>query len=92
VNTVLEMAGVDDELSAHASRHLSRIEQQFDATLRDAGCTPQQAHELAQMLMLLNEGVRVASRRRLSVQAQLDPIDATFRLLRGQLQPVPARR
>jgi hypothetical protein len=37
------------------------------------------------MLMLLNEGVRVASRRRLSVSEQLDPIATTFRVLRTQI-------
>jgi TetR/AcrR family transcriptional repressor of nem operon len=89
VNTVLEMAGVDDDLSDRASRHLSDIERLFDATLRDAGCAPAQSRELAQMLMLLNEGVRVASRRRLSTRAQLDPIAATFRLLRQQLATPP---
>jgi hypothetical protein len=51
----------------------------------------QQARELAAMLMLLNEGVRVASRRRLSTRAQLDPIVTTFRMLREQMAP-PGQR
>jgi len=90
VNTVLEMAGVDDELSAHASRHLGRVEDEFGATLRAAGCSAEQARELAQMLMLFNEGVRVASRRRIGARAQLDPIATTFRVLRQHLAAGPA--
>jgi hypothetical protein len=35
------------------------------------------------MLMLMNEGVRVASRRKLAAKDQLDPIATTFRLLRS---------
>lgn len=85
VNTVLEMAGVDDELCDRASRHLAGIERLFESTLRDAGFAPARARELAGVLMLLNEGVRVASRRRLGARAQLDPIAATFRMLKEQL-------
>jgi TetR/AcrR family transcriptional repressor of nem operon len=85
VNTVLEMAGVDDDLCDRASRHLTAIEGLFETTLRDAGFTPARARELAGVLMLLNEGVRVASRRRLAARAQLDPIAATFRMLEEQL-------
>jgi TetR/AcrR family transcriptional repressor of nem operon len=90
VNTVLEMAGVDDDLSDRASRHLADIQGLFEQALRQAGCTPVQSRELAAMLMLLNEGVRVASRRRLTTREQLDPIAATFRMLRQQV-PEPAR-
>lgn len=85
VNTVLEMAGVDDALCDRASAHLAGIERLFDGTLRDAGFAPARASELAGVLMLLNEGVRVASRRRLGARAQLEPIAATFRMLREQL-------
>ena len=85
VNTVLEMTGVDDPLGDRASEHLAGIERLFESTLRDAGFGPAQARELAGVLMLLNEGVRVASRRRLAAGAQRDPIAATFRILREQL-------
>lgn len=85
VNTVLETAGVDDVLSERASGHLAEIERLFGETLRDAGCAPARAAEFAAMLMLLNEGVRVASRRRLAADAQRGPIDTAFRLLRAEI-------
>jgi TetR/AcrR family transcriptional repressor of nem operon len=84
VNTVLEMAGVDDALSARASELLGDIEGAFADCLRDAGCTPERAAELASFLMLTNEGLRVSSRRKLSHRHQLDQIDTTFRLLRSE--------
>jgi TetR/AcrR family transcriptional repressor of nem operon len=93
VNTVLELAGVDDELSDRASQHLAAIQRLFEQCLLEAGCVPYRAKEFASMLMLLNEGVRVASRRRLSTREQLDPISTTFRLLRQQVpggSPEPA--
>jgi len=85
VNTVLEMASVDDDLSDRASSHLADIQDLFAQTLCEAGCTPAQSRGLAAMLMLLNEGVRVASRRRLTTREQLDPIRATFRMLHQQM-------
>lgn len=85
VNTVLEMAGVDDDLSSRASRHLSDLQLVFQACLQDAGATPARAEELAAMLMLLNEGIRVSSRRRLAVAQQLQPIATTFGLIRSAI-------
>ena len=85
VNTVLETAGVDDELSSHASRHLSDMQRFFQACLQDAGASPAQAEELAAMLMLMNEGIRVSSRRRLPDAQHLQPIATTFRLIRSAI-------
>lgn len=85
VNTVLEMAGVDDELSDRASEHLVEMQNLFEDCLGDTGCQPEQAHALAGVLMLLNEGIRVASRRRMKRQDQLDPIATTFSMLRQQI-------
>ena len=85
VNTVLEMAGVDDALAARASHHLDQMQQVFQACLRDAGATPARAQELAAMLMLFNEGIRVSSRRRLPDAQHLQTIATTFRLIRGAL-------
>jgi len=82
VNTVLEMADVDAELSARAGEHLAEMQKVFEECLQEAGCAPDHAAEMAAMLMLFNEGVRVSSRRRLSLQQQLAPIETTFRLLR----------
>jgi TetR/AcrR family transcriptional repressor of nem operon len=85
VNTVLEMSGVDDELSDRASGHLVDMQKLFEECLHDAGCQPEQAQALAGVLMLLNEGVRVASRRRMKLQDQRDPIATTFAMLRQQI-------
>ena len=85
VNTVLEMAGVDDDLAARASRHLEEMQEVFQACLLDAGATPARAEELAAMLMLFNEGIRVSSRRRLPDAQHLQPIAATFRLVRSAI-------
>jgi TetR/AcrR family transcriptional regulator, transcriptional repressor for nem operon len=85
VNTVLEMAGVDDELAARASHHLGEMQRIFQACLHDAGATPARAEELAAMLMLFNEGIRVSSRRRLPDAQHLQPIATTFRLIRSAL-------
>ncbi len=85
VNTVLEMADVDDELSARASSHLADMQAAFEDCLLDANCGPARAGELAALLMLVNEGVRVASRRKLSSRQQLAPIETAFRLLRSAI-------
>lgn len=81
VNTVLEMAGVDDDLVSRANAHLLALETCFADCLRDAGCTPQRAAELAAMLTLVHEGVRVSNRRRLRGERQLAPIRTTFELV-----------
>lgn len=83
VNTVIEMAGVDDELAQRASRHLGELQRIFQACLRDAGAEIAHAEELAAMLMLLNEGIRVSSRRRLPDAQYLQPITTTFSLIRS---------
>lgn len=85
VNTVLEMAGVDDELAARASQHLGKMQRVFQACLLDAGATPARAEELAAMLMLFNEGIRVSSRRRLPDAQHLQPIATIFRLIRSEI-------
>jgi TetR/AcrR family transcriptional repressor of nem operon len=85
VNTVLEMAGVDDDLAARASHHLGEMQRVFQACFSDAGAEPWRAEELAAMLMLFNEGIRVSSRRRLPEAQHLRTIAATFRLVRSAL-------
>lgn len=85
VNTVLEMAGVDDDLAARASRHLGEMQRVFQACLQDAGAAPARAEDLAAMLMVMNEGIRVSSRRRLPDAQHLQPIATTFRLIRSAI-------
>ena len=84
MNSVLEMAGVDEDVVARASAHLTALQRFFRARLREAGATPAQADELAAMLMLFNEGLRVSSRRLPHAQ-HLRTIDATFRLIRSAI-------
>ncbi len=81
VNTVLELADVDDELSAHASSLLADMQIEFESCLRDAGLAPKLAHQYASFLMQFNEGIRVSSRRRVSREQQLSDIDTAFRLI-----------
>jgi TetR/AcrR family transcriptional repressor of nem operon len=50
VNTVLELAGVDDDLAARASRHLAELQYIFQTCLQDAGATPARAEDFAAML------------------------------------------
>lgn len=85
VNTVLEMAGVDDELAARASHNLSRLQHFFRVCLEDAGAEPARAEELAAMLMLFNEGIRVSSRRRLPDAQLQKSIATTFRLIQSAI-------
>ncbi len=81
VNTVLELAGVDNDLSARASGLLSEMQAEFERCLLDAGLTSKRAAEFASFLMLINEGIRVSSRRKVSREQQLSDIDTTFRLI-----------
>lgn len=85
VNTVLELADVDEPLAARASQHLAEMQRVFEACLQDAGAAPARAAELAALLMLVNEGIRVSSRRRLPDAQHLQPIATTFRLIRSAL-------
>ncbi|MFN0162163.1 MAG: TetR/AcrR family transcriptional regulator [Burkholderiales bacterium] len=85
VNTVLEMAGVDDELAARASRHLDEMQDLFQSCLEEAGAVPARAAELAAMLMLFNEGIRVSSRRRLPDARHEEPIATVFNLIRSAI-------
>lgn len=79
------MAGVDDDLAARASAHLADMQATFELWLRDAGCSPAKATELAPMLMLFYEGIRVSSRRRLPARQQLQAIETTIRLVRSAI-------
>ena len=83
VNTVIELAGVDDELAAAASAWLSKLQALFEDCLCEAGYSPTRAKEYAAYLMLVNEGVRVASRRKLPHRQSLEAIDTALRLLQA---------
>jgi TetR/AcrR family transcriptional repressor of nem operon len=81
VNTVLELADVDDDLSARASGYLAAVHAEFESRFRAGGFAPQRASELASFLMHFNEGIRVSSRRKFSRDQLLYDIDTTFRLI-----------
>ena len=81
VNTVLELANVDDDLSARASNLLADMQSEFVRCLRDAGLPPKRATEFASFLMQFNEGIRVSSRRKVSRDQQLTDIDTAFKLI-----------
>lgn len=85
VNTVLEMKGVDDDLSARASTHMDEMHALFERCLLEANCPPDRAAALADWLMLINGGLRVTSRRPLAPERQLASITTTFDLLRREL-------
>ena len=85
VNTVLELADVDEDLCDHARRRLAEVEAAFEACLKDTGCGAAKAAELSAFLMVVNEGLRVSSRRALPEAAHRSQIDTTFRLLESAL-------
>jgi len=81
VNTVIELSGVDAELSARASAHLQDLQAEFEACLLESGFPKARSAELAAFLMTLNEGLRVSSRRNVPRRQQLERIDTAFRLI-----------
>lgn len=79
VNTVIELAAIDQGLCDIADRHLKTVQGLFEACLRDAGAEPDEAKQAAAFLMLVNEGARVANRQRISIPDQLARINTAFR-------------
>lgn len=76
---------MDDELNARASELLGEMQTAFDDCLRDAGCAPNRAAELAAFLMLINEGLRLSNRRKVSHRPHLGHINTAFRFLRSAI-------
>lgn len=91
VNTTLEMAEVDDGLRDKAGLRMAQVQEAFEICLRDAGCTPSQAGEFAGFLMLINQGLRVSSRRDLTPEARQAQLDTAFRILAAALPPAALR-
>jgi len=86
VNTILELADVDGELSALAARELARVEAVFEACFERAqklGDYPSErsASDLAGYVMLVNQGLRVASRKRVPRRELKNGIDTALSLL-----------
>jgi TetR/AcrR family transcriptional repressor of nem operon len=71
INTILELADVDEGLSRLATRELAEMESIFERCFAEAqskGAYPRDRspHDLAAHVMLLNQGLRVASRKSVS--------------------------
>lgn len=86
VNTVLELAEVDQELSAVASRELARMESVFADCFEQAqaaGDYPleRSPERLAAHVMLINQGLRVVSRQPVSRKALAGQIETALSLL-----------
>jgi TetR/AcrR family transcriptional repressor of nem operon len=83
VNTILELADVDDELSHRAAASLGRVETEFESCLAEAVAageldTRQTPAELAQYLMMVNQGLRVASRKQTPKQVLSAMVDTAL--------------
>ncbi len=86
VNSILELADVDDELSRHARRNLTRIEAEFESCLAEAMArgelnSHQTPAQLAQYLMMVNQGLRVASRKQTPKQEMLAMVDTALSVI-----------
>jgi len=86
INSVLELADVDQGLSQLAARRLADIEDAFTQCFEqaiDSGLmlTDKPPKQLAQFIMTINQGVRVSSRKQVP-QSELESIiDTTLSLL-----------
>ena len=65
--------------------HLEALEAEAIHILREGVAEAHRAEELAAMLMLVNEGIRVSSRRQLPDAQHLRPIITTFSLIRSSV-------
>ncbi len=86
VNTLLELADVDPELSVLAERKLARIESVFEDCFdqaQQAGdyTRDRSARDLAAHVMVMNQGLRVASRKRVPRSELKRDIDSALSLL-----------
>lgn len=86
VNTVLELAHTDSDLAKIAADKLAKIESAFEECFRSAlhsgNLTVQQSPEqLAQFIMTVNQGLRVASRKDVGEQQLNSILNTTLSLL-----------
>ena len=86
VNTVLELAQIDQGLSHLAAEKLAEMELAFEDCFRAAamaGHMPveQEPQHLAQFVMTVNQGLRVASRKKTSKKQLNRVLDTTLALL-----------
>jgi TetR/AcrR family transcriptional repressor of nem operon len=86
VNTVLELADVDQGLSILAAQKLDEIERAFETCFELAinakvFSSQQSSAELAQFVMTINQGIRVASRKDTSKKELKNILQTTLCLL-----------
>lgn len=86
INSVIELADVDPGLARRAERELAEVESLFEACFRDAqqtGIYPTEisARDLAAHVMVLNQGLRVASRKAATRRELKRDIDTALSLL-----------
>ncbi|MDD3765285.1 MAG: TetR/AcrR family transcriptional regulator [Nevskiales bacterium] len=86
VNSVLELADTDPELSRLSAQHLGDIEdafeQAFDAALSNGTLRSLlSARDLARCVMTLNQGLRVQSRKRVPRETLWSTVENTLALL-----------
>ena len=86
VNSILELADVDAELSKHAARRLGEVEKKFQHCFELAQQLGQldnthSAQYLAKMIMTLNQGLRVSSRKNVSAKEMASVVDTTMSML-----------
>jgi TetR/AcrR family transcriptional repressor of nem operon len=86
VNTILELADVDPALSQLADRRLGEIEQSFAHCFGEAQAsgqypTDRTPEELAACVMVINQGLRVASRKRVPRRELRHTADNVLNLL-----------
>ncbi len=86
VNSVLELADVDEELNRLAASHLADIETLFADCFRSSqhnGDYPagQSAEDLAACLMVINQGLRVASRKAVPQSALRNTVDSSLAVM-----------
>jgi len=86
INSILELADVDPELNKHATRCLTKTEKYFKHCFNqaqkldqlDASYSPE---HLAKMIMNLNQGLNVSSRKNSSREEMTRIVDTTLKLL-----------
>jgi TetR/AcrR family transcriptional repressor of nem operon len=86
VNTILELADVDSELSVLAERQLAGVESVFEDCFEQAQqaghySRDRSAGDLAAHVMVMNQGLRVASRKRVPRSELKRNIDTSLSLL-----------
>lgn len=85
VNTVIELAAIDQGLCDVANRHLKTVQDLFEACLCDAGAERAEAQQAAAFLMMVHEGARVADRQRISIPDQWVRINTAFRYVESAM-------